>query len=162
MKGKALAVVVAGVLLATLFLTLRWDLRRLEASRALHQAEIITVGALSVGQVPRVLLQQNIRDLRQAAEKDPLEVGIPIALGSQYLLLRSPQASQEAYRSALALESRPEIYLNLGKAYQLAGDLNEAWKFYDQALLLDHHMEAQIPVQAHRRMPEEEEAEAEP
>ena len=147
MSGKILAPVAAALLLATLILALRSDLRRLEASRTLHRAEIITVGALSVGQVSRALLQQNIRDLRRAADQDPLEVGIPIALGSQYLLLRSPQAAQAAYRSALALESRPEIYLNLGKASQMAGDLDEAWKHYDQALLLDHHLESEIPRQ---------------
>ncbi len=117
---------------------------RMEASRALFRAEGISMGLIAKGQAPRAYLQQNIRDLRKAGDLDPLEPGIPLALGSQYLLLGSPQAAAEAYRESLAIEPRPETYLNLGKALRLAGDLEGSQIAFDQAVKLDWHLEAEV------------------
>lgn len=119
--------------------------RRLEASRLLSRAETVSLGMVARGQAPRQLLAQNLRDLRLAAELDPLEVGIPLALGSQYLLLGRPEKAAESYREALALEPRPEIYLNLGKALRLSGQEQEANQCFDRAIRLDRNMRQQVP-----------------
>jgi tetratricopeptide (TPR) repeat protein len=145
LTGKKLSVGLVLVLLTWLVLNLRHDGRRLQASRLLQRAETMTLGALSAGPPPRLMLTQNLRDLRRARKLDPQEVGIPIALGSQFLLLQSPQAAMEAYEEALALAPRPEAYLNLGKAQQMAGDLAAARKSYALAVALDPRLAREVP-----------------
>lgn len=139
------ALVVAGLLLAALVAQVRESLDRRLASRLLARVEAISLEILSAGQAPRVLLAQNLRDLRRARELDPLEVGVPLALGSQYLLVRRPQEAEAAYLEALEVEPRPEIYLNLGKAQMLAGEDEKADESFRRAVLLDWHMADQVP-----------------
>lgn len=145
MNGKLLAALGALAVLVLFTVDLRSHLARLEASRVLHEAEVLTMGALGAGQVPRVLMQQNIRNLRRAAELDPQEVGVRIALGTQYLLLRSAQAAEAAYREGLEIEPRPELYLNLGKAQQMGGDYAGARESYAKALAIAPHLAPEVP-----------------
>lgn len=145
MSGRWLSWMLAVLFLVAAFWQHARGRDRLRASALLREAEAISLGLLTAGQAPRAYLQQNIRNLRLAADLDPLEVGVPLALGSQFLLLSSPQAAAEAYREALAVEPRPEIYLNLGKALYLAGRKEEARENFDRAVALDWHLEAEVP-----------------
>lgn len=145
MSGRWLSFLLAAILFAGVFWQNSRGRQRQQASRLLYEAEGITLGLISAGQAPRAYLQQNIRNLRNAADLDPLEVGVPLALGSQFLLLNSPQAAAEAYREALEVEPRPEVYLNLGKALYLAGHQQEAQENFDRAVALDWHLEAEVP-----------------
>jgi O-antigen ligase len=136
-KGRVLVwplVILLG--LGLLGQTIRWRDRVL-ASRLLRTAEILSMRALALGQAPPQLMAANLNALRRAATLDPVEVGIPIARGTQFLLLDNPEAALEAYRQASALEPRPEIYLNLGRALQRAGRTEEAWRQFQLAVRLD-------------------------
>ncbi|MCB1035486.1 MAG: tetratricopeptide repeat protein [Acidobacteria bacterium] len=145
MKGRWLSFLLAALLLVAAIRQTVRGRERLKASALLYEVEAVSLSLLSAGQAPRVYLQQNIRNLRVASELDPLDVGIPLALGSQFLLLGSHQAAIDAYSEALALEPRPEIYLNLGKALYLSGHPEEARKNFDRAVALDWHLESEVP-----------------
>jgi tetratricopeptide (TPR) repeat protein len=142
--GRALAWGLSAALgLFLLGQTVRWRDRML-AGRLLRQVEGVSL-AVVAGQAPKGLLGGNLQLLRRAAALDPVEVGIPIARGSQHLLLGSPDAAIEAYREAMALEPRPEIYLNLGRAEQAAGRPEEAQRDFKTAVQLDAKLAQYVP-----------------
>ena len=145
MKGKLLVWPVAlALLVGLLWQTDRWR-DRMTASRALRQVELLTMAALSSGRAPRGLIPANLEALRRAAALDPLEVGIPIARGSQHLLLRNHRAAIEAYEEAARLEPRPEIDLNLGRALLDAGRPEEARVHFQRAVRLSPHLASLVP-----------------
>src|SRR6185369_5697437 len=99
MKGRLLVWPLMAVLaLALAGQTVRWR-SRMQAGRLLAQVETLTMVAARQGKAPRGLLQANLEALRRAAILDPVEVGIPIARGSQHLLFGSTDAAIEAYRA---------------------------------------------------------------
>jgi tetratricopeptide (TPR) repeat protein len=148
MKGQILAILLTLLLfLATLGQTVRWR-HRATASRLLRQVELISMAAASAGQAPPQLMLRNLEALRQAAPLNPAEVGIPIARGTQYLFLARPEAALRSYEEALALEPRPEGYLNLGRAQWLAGRREEARHSFELAARLDPSLASQIPLAA--------------
>ena len=136
--------VALAVLLALAGQTDRWR-DRLTASRTLRQVEVLTMMAASSGQAPRALLPANLEALRQAAALDPLEVGSPIARGSIFYLLGSPQSALDAYRQAEALEPRPEIDLNIGRALLQSGQTEEARAAFRRAVRLAPHLAPVVP-----------------
>jgi tetratricopeptide (TPR) repeat protein len=117
---------------------------RLAASRALRVVEATTVPAYRAGRTD--VLRANIEILRQAARRDPLEVGIPVARGSEHLLLREPQAAIDAYEEALRLEPRPETYLYLGRALDMAGQTEDAARDFALALRIDPRLLPEVPL----------------
>lgn len=148
MKGKALAVLlVAGLALALVGQTLRWS-RRMEASQTLRQVELVSMAVVARGEAPPQLLATNLEALRRIAPLDPLEVGIPIALGTQYLFLSRFDPAVLAYEEAIALEPRPEGYLNLGRAQWLAGRTDDARRSFATAVRLDPRLAREVPAAA--------------
>ena len=147
MKGRLLVWPLVAVLaLALAAQTVRWR-SRLEAGRLLARVESLSMAVARQGKAPRRLLQANLEALRRAAALDPVEVGVPIARGSQHLLFGSPEAAIEPYRAAAALEPRPEIYLNLGRAEWLARRPEEARRDFALALRLDPRLAEVVPPQ---------------
>ncbi|HBL29451.1 MAG TPA: hypothetical protein DD490_21675 [Acidobacteria bacterium] len=143
MKGRLLVGPLLLLLgLALLAQTVRWQ-NRMTASRVLRSVETVTMAAVRARRADP--LPANIDLLRRAAERDPLEVGIPIARGSQHLLLGQSQAAIDAYEEALRLEPRPEVYLNLGRAYDLAGRSEDAAHAFALALRIDPRLLPQVP-----------------
>ena len=116
---------------------------RLEANRILHQVEQVSVAA--AGRAPAALFWANVKLLARAQRLDPADARIPLAIGGQYLLLGRPEEALEAYREALAVEPRPEIYLNLGRAQAAAGDPEAARESFRRAALLDRRLLPAIP-----------------
>jgi tetratricopeptide (TPR) repeat protein len=144
MKGKTLAVLLTLLLaLALAGQALRWR-NRMAASRALSDVEAMTLG-VAAGKLPPQALASNLEMLRRAAALDPVEVGIPIARGSQYFLLGRSEPAEQAYLEALRLEPRPEAYLDLGRAQWLAGRRDEAARNFGLALRLEPHLAAELP-----------------
>jgi Flp pilus assembly protein TadD len=92
------------------------------------------------------MFAENLSWLDRAAQLDPLEIGIPIARGSQYLLLRRPDEAIAAYREAAALEPRPEIDLNLGRALWMRGDKDAARQAFRRAVRLNPALRAEVPT----------------
>lgn len=120
---------------------------RLLASRMLRQVELLSMAALSRGEMPRGLVPANLEMLRRAAALDRTEVGVPVARGTQYLLLGNGDQAAAAYLAALDLEPRPEIHLNLGRALLMAGDQEGARREFRLALRLDPHLEPLVPAE---------------
>lgn len=145
MKGRVLAAAVGLLLLAALLgQTVRWR-HRMAASRALRQVEMLSLAAASAGQAPPQLMTANLDVLSRVAPLAPAEVGIPIAQGTQYLFLARPEPAIRFYEEAVALEPRPEGYLNLGRAQWLAGQREEARRNFARAVRLDPRLAEQIP-----------------
>jgi tetratricopeptide (TPR) repeat protein len=145
MKGRLLAGLLAAVLAVALAgQTVRWH-ARMTAGRLLARTEALTLAAARQGSAPRGLLRANLDALHRAAELDPVEVGIPIARGSQYLVFGDPGPAIESYEAAAALEPRPEIYLNLGRADLLAKRPEEARRNFALALRLDPRLAPAVP-----------------
>jgi tetratricopeptide (TPR) repeat protein len=145
MKGRTLATILAVLLaLATAGQAARWH-DRSTASRLLAEVEALSLGAARTGQVPSAMIASNLQALRRAAPLDPVEVGIPIARGSQYLLQSRAEPAIEAYQEALALEPRPEAYLDLGRAQWLAGRTDEARRSFGLAVRLDSYLAPLVP-----------------
>lgn len=145
MSGRWLAWLLAVALtLALVGQTVRWR-NRIAAGRLLHRVETLTLAAARRGSAPRGLLGANLEALRRAGALDPLEVGVPIARGTQHLLFGDPEAALEAYRAAAALEPRPEVYLNLGRAALAAGRTAEAQRWFALSIRLDPRLAASVP-----------------
>jgi O-antigen ligase len=142
-RGRAWFLVL--VLLSILVLYLRQAEGRLRASHQLAAVEQMTVQLAQQGMLasrplaPQVrrLLESSASGLREAGERDPVEVGIPIARGSLFFLLGREQAAIRAYEEALALEARSEIYANLGRVHFTAGDLDAAREAFRSAQRLN-------------------------
>lgn len=145
MSGRALAVILTVLFaLAAAGQAVRWR-DRMTASRLLAEVESLSLGAVRSGQVPAGMIAANLESLRRAAALDPVEVGIPIARGTQYLLLSRPEPAIQAYEEALALEPRSEGYLNLGRAQWLAGRTDEARESFATAVRLDPWLAPLVP-----------------
>lgn len=145
MNGRLLAwPLLLALVLALAGQTIRWD-DRLTANRALRGIEALTAAAIRVGRAD--VLRANIESLRRMEKRDPLEVGLPLARGSQHLLLRQGQAAISAYEEAVKLEPRPEIYLNLGRAFALEGRTEEARRNFRIAMRLSPRLAPQVPVE---------------
>ncbi len=124
--------------------TVRWR-NRMAASRTLNAVERLTVPAYKAQRAD--LLRTNVELLRRAGQLDPLEAGIPVARGSQHYLLNQPQAAVDAYEDALRIEPRPETYLYLGRALDLAGRSEEAGRAFRLALRIDPSLLPQVPTE---------------
>jgi len=147
MKGRILVWPLVAVLaLAVAGQTVRWR-SRMEAGRLLARVEALSMMVTEQGKrkIPGRLLQENLEALRRAAALDPVEVGVPIARGSQHLLSGSPEAAIAPYRAAAALEPRPEIYLNLSRAEWLARRPEDARRDFALALRLDPRLAEVVP-----------------
>jgi tetratricopeptide (TPR) repeat protein len=146
-KGRTLAAILTVLLLLALAgQTVRWR-DRLAASRLLANAEALTL-AVAAGQIPPQALADNLEALRQAAALDRVQVGIPIARGSQYYLMGRAEPAEQAYLEALRLEPKSEIYLDLGRAQWLAGRREEALRNFALAVRLDPGLVRELPAGA--------------
>src|SRR4051794_30312702 len=147
MKGGTLSAIPVAVLaLALAGQAVRWR-DRMTASRLLSNVEALTL-AVASGQVPPRALASNLQALRRAAPLDPVQVGIPIARGSQYYRLSRREPAEQAYAEALRLEPRPEGYFGLGRAQWLAGRREEALRNFGLAVRLDPLLIPELPAEA--------------
>lgn len=150
MTGRRVHVVLVALLVVALGAqTLR--LRdRLEASRLLRQVESRTTEALARRRAPSTMFNEHFLWLDRARRLAPAEVGVPIARGSQFLLLRRPVDALAAYEEAAALELRPEIELNRGRAYWMQGDTARASEAFARAVRLNPLLIDELPPDAPR------------
>jgi tetratricopeptide (TPR) repeat protein len=117
----------------------------MEAARIRRRVEGISLAQAATGRVNRAVVANQVRDLRRAAERDPLDPGIPMLLAGQYMLLQRPEEAAKIYREVLDLEPRPETYLNLGRALQQTGDEAAARDAFERAVVLDWRLRQHVP-----------------
>lgn len=141
---RLLAWLAAAAALALVFQTER-AFDRLVASKSLRVVEVMSERMARTGQAPRELVSGHFRILDNAHRRDPSEVGVLVARGGQYALLGRTEAAVRVYREALALEPRPETWLNLGKVLVAAGREEEAREAFEKAVLIDPRLRRQVP-----------------
>ena len=128
---------------------LAWQTRRavhrVKASIVLHHVEGATFQSTRQGTRNTAILERNLHLLEGARELEPGLVGIPVARGSQYLLLNRPHAAIRAYEKALELEPRPETYLNLGRAQLAIGDSDSALESFRKAMTAAPNLAKDVP-----------------
>jgi len=146
MTGRQLFPIVALALAAAVVAQTMRARDRLEAGRLLAQVEARTIAAVQARRAPSTMFAENLSSLDRAQHLDPLEIGVRIARGSQYLLLRRADEAIAAYREAAALEPRPEIDLNLGRALWMRGDKDAARKVLERAVRLNPALRAEVPA----------------
>lgn len=121
-------------------------LERIGASKRLRIVTVLSGEMERSGRKPPELIAGNLRLLREAERLDPREVGIPVALAGQYMLLGRYDTAIDGYRAALEVEPRPEIYLNLGNALFASGRSDEAREAYAKAVALAPHLRRLVPA----------------
>lgn len=145
MTGRQLFPFVFVPLLAALaWQTLRTH-DRLEAGRLLASVEARTVAAVQARRAPSTMFTEHLAWLDRAARLDPLEIGVPIARGTQFLLLRRLDEALAAYREASALEPRPEIDMNIGRVLFMKGSRDEARRAFARAVSLNQKWREEVP-----------------
>ncbi|MEM9553911.1 MAG: hypothetical protein AAGC60_06615 [Acidobacteriota bacterium] len=138
LPGKVAAVLVVVATLMLLVVRFGALRDRLGASRLVAVAEGLTAATATRGdRLSRQVLETNLLRLRRAAELDPYEVTVPIALGGQYVLLGRPEAAERAYLSAVEIEDRAEIWANLVQVYRGQGEVEKAMGAAQRAVALD-------------------------
>jgi tetratricopeptide (TPR) repeat protein len=120
----------------------------LRASRIQKAVEEVSRQLVARGGAPSQVLWAHLRVLREAEALDPAEPGLPLAAGSQYLLLGRPEEAIEQYRRAVELEPRPEGWLNLGRAQWGVGDREAAVDSWVKAVRLHRPLGRQLPPEA--------------
>ncbi|HEX3552459.1 MAG TPA: tetratricopeptide repeat protein [Thermoanaerobaculia bacterium] len=146
MRGRTLAVLLTLLLAVALAgQSVRWR-DRLTASRLLGEAEALSLSAVRSGRVPAGMVAANLQTLHRAALLDPVEVGIPNALGNQYLFLSRFDLAIQSFAQAQALEPRPEGYFNLGKALWSTGRTEEAQRDFDLAVRIDPWLAGKVAL----------------
>ncbi len=138
MTGRRLVWVLCPLLGIALVLEGDRATRLWRASRAAAVVKDITIAASERGRLSRRLLEHNLELLRLTEPLAPVEVALPIARGGQYLLLDRPRAAIRAYRHALEIEPRGEVWAHLGRAYLKLGDRVAAEHAFGLAMILDH------------------------
>jgi O-antigen ligase len=117
------------------------------AGRLLGSVQRMSVALVHAGQAPPEVVAQNLAALREAAALDPVEVGVPVARGGQYLFfLARPEEAELSYREALRLEPHPEAYMGLGKAQWMAGRRDEAGQSFTAAVRLQPLLARELPA----------------
>jgi O-antigen ligase len=138
---------IVGLALVVALIAQTWRARdRLEAGYLLALVESRTRAAVQARHAPSTMFAEHLDWLDRAARLDPLEIGVPIARGAQYLLLRRPEEAIAAYRAATALEPRPEIDLNLGRALWMRGSKEDARLAFQRAVRLNPLLRAEVPA----------------
>lgn len=150
MKGRVLAWGLGLALLAALVFQVDRARDRLRAQTVLKTIQVVSGQMLASGRVVPRLLWRHVRLLEQAERWDPSEAALPLARGSQYLLLDRPDEAVEAYTRALALEPRPETHLNLGRAHARRGDDAAAREHFRTAIRLAPPLRRQVPREYRR------------
>ncbi len=146
MTGRRLATPLALLLLAALVFEVRRGARLLGADKRVKVVETTSpVAAARRDAAGQALLRRNLELLRDAAAMDRADVRVPLARGSVQLLLGRLDDAIASYRQALALEPRPEIHLNLGRALAAAGRRAEAEPHFALVRQLDWRLARAIP-----------------
>ncbi len=133
------------ILAVITFLQGKRALDLMTASGSLHQLEGRTQQIASFGSRGRPILQQNLQVLKKIEKLNPSDVGIEVARAGQYLVMGRNSEAIVSYKKALDFEPRPEIYLNLARAYMAEGNEDAARDNFVEAIRLDTRLIRHTP-----------------
>lgn len=129
---------------------------RIDANKRLRVVDVVTAQAVSAagasGGIPRQILGGNLRLLRQARALDPANVTVPASLADQHLLAGAPRRAVAVYEEAIALEPRPELYLNMGRALLAIGERERAVEAFSNAVRLAPRLRRRVPSTVRREL----------
>lgn len=151
MSGRRLLIIVMPLALLVAALVLRQSANRWRSSLLAVEVQSESYRTAATGRPTRAVLMRNLGLIAKAETLDPANAMLPMLRGSQHLMLRDPHAAIRAYRESLALEPRAEIYNNLGRAYLMAGDEDQAAAHFETAIKLDRHLRPQLESFLERR-----------
>lgn len=117
----------------------------LRAQRLLWAVEARTLALIRSRTLSREHVDAHLEALRDAAALDRAEVAVRVAIGSQLFLRGDFDGAVRQYEDSLALEPRPEIYLNMAKARQAQGKISDARRLYATALRVDPTLADEVP-----------------
>lgn len=141
MRGWLVGLLLAVVLIAVLGEELVRGAELLRVYRTLNTIEQVASQMIESDRLEPRLIRIHVKQLREIAPLAPGEFGIPLAIGSHYLLMGDGAEAVIWYERALAVEPRPEIYLNLGRALRLTGDEAGGRENQDKARRLSPHLD---------------------
>lgn len=118
---------------------------RLDASRRVRSVEGRSLAMVTQGGVILQVVEANLRELDEVREIAPGDVAVPMSIGSQYLVTGRAEAAVRAYREALEVEPRPEVYLNLGRAQLALGEDEAAREAFAAAQILAPGIRPEVP-----------------
>ena len=155
MKGRVLCVLAILVLAAALLSHLSWARDRLGASVLIRQVEAHTRQVASRPEIAAQVTRLNLRLLRRAAQLDPGEVQVAMLEGAQYVLMGRPAEAERAYRRALELEPRVEVYMTLGRVLVGGESREEGAAMLRKAGQLDRRIWWRLPPELREATREE-------
>lgn len=117
----------------------------MRAQHLLYSVDRRTLAMLRTGTLDKAKLRAHLDALADAQALDWAEVATPTLVGSQHLMLGELEPARTAYFTALQLEPRPEILINLGKVCYSQGSWKRAVRYFAQAALLDPRLLQEVP-----------------
>jgi tetratricopeptide (TPR) repeat protein len=126
---------------------------RVRAGQILRAVEVMTQTFAAERRLSAPIVWRHVRLLEEAERLDPADAAVPLARGTQLLLLQRPEEATGAFERAIALEPRPETFLHLARAYDLLGREDDALASYTRALGLYPQFLGRVPGPYRERLP---------
>ena len=145
MNGRLAAWFTATVLVLALGAQLLRAHRHLTASGTVKEAKQ-QLNSVIAGESPAGQLSRLVPGLRTASKLTPSSLGPVATLGDTYHVLGRLEAAAETYDRALALEPRPELYLNQGLVAFRQGDPVLGSTLFGTAFRLDPRLQDAVPA----------------
>lgn len=138
-----------GLAVALVLVALWPQVGRYAGERHLRRAVVALLSASALPADARpALLAQAVAEAHQAVRLLPYDHRPWLAAGSSHLLGRQAEAARQACRYALECEERPEILLNLGRAYAVLDRRPEALAAFVRAVWFNPEFLSELPLAA--------------
>jgi predicted Zn-dependent protease len=118
---------------------------RVGAQRLVQTAESVALESERRGSMPPRALELGLDLLRRAEMLDPAEVSVEITRGGLFMVGGRSQAAERAYRRALEMENRAEVWINLARMRLAGGDREGALEAARNAHRLDTRVARKLP-----------------
>jgi tetratricopeptide (TPR) repeat protein len=126
--------------------------QRLQASRLIWQVQREGQELARRGGGSAAVLGRSLEAVRRARALDPVSIEAAAARGDLLLLMGRLEGAEAAYREALQLEPRSEIYFNLGLTLWAAGSQQEALEVFWRAVKIDPRLRGRLPAEVRDRL----------
>ena len=144
----AAAIVIAAAAVATLRACV---VVPLHCQRIVSRTETRTREAVAAfPEVRRSIARANIGALRRCEGRYPADINLYMLLGANYQIVEEWEAAIEVYETALGIDRRPEVYLNLGMCRMQVDQTERAMEAFVIACAFAPRMLDEVPDSAVR------------